>query len=270
MRQDEMIAILERYKGELEGILARFRETPEGIYIDPNDDARYRTMALELRDLFVDEFVDGRRQSQLLGSHFAQSISNYVGSPSFSGVEGVKGVVTSALVRVQRNPLALKIAASAAKGRGGKDPDVLTMLAARLDLVVRRLRDRRESRPTLNVTDEYDVQDLFHALLTIHFDDIRPEEWAPSYAGAASRMDFFLPEIETIVEIKMTRPTMSRKQLGEQVIVDIEKYKKHPGCRSLFCVVYDPAGRISNPRGFENDLARNDDQIRARVMIVPR
>ena len=84
----------------------------------------------------------------------------------------------------------------AAKAAGGKDPDFIATLAERFHAVVRRLRDRRENRPTLDVNDEYDVQDLFHEVLTIHFDDIRKEEWAPTYAGGASRMDFLLPEIK--------------------------------------------------------------------------
>jgi REase_DpnII-MboI len=73
---------------------------------------------------------------------------------------------------------------------GAKGRDVIFMLAERFHGVVRQLRERHDSRPTLAVADEYDVQDLFHALLSIYFDDIRAEEWAPSYAGGASRMDF--------------------------------------------------------------------------------
>lgn len=267
--QTQMIATLERYKGELEGILSRFNKAHNSLDIDQKDDARFRELALELRDFFDDAFVDGHRHSKPLVGYFTESISNYVGSPSYRGVENVKGVVTSALTRVRRNPLALKKIALEAKARGAKDPDVVVNLAERLHAVVRQLRQRREVRPTLDVVDEYDVQDLFHTLLTIHFDDIRKEEWAPSYAGGASRMDFRLPEIEAVVETKMTRPNLSTRQLGEQLIVDIAKYKQHPGCRTLFCVVYDPDGRISNPRGVENDLTKDNDQIVVRVMIVP-
>jgi REase_DpnII-MboI len=249
MQPNEMIATLESYKDELERILSRFKKAHDRIYIDPKDDARFREMALKLSDLFDDEFADGRRHSQLLRTYFNDSISNFAGSPSFRGVENVKGVGAAALARVQRNPLALKKAALEAKARGKKDPDAIVTLAEHLHSVVRQLRERREDRPTLDVKDEYDVQDLLHALLTIHFDDIRKEEWTPSYAGRASRMDFLLREIESVMEIKMTRPNLSTKQLGEQLIVDIAKYRKHPACRTLFCVVYDPEGRISNPRG---------------------
>jgi hypothetical protein len=153
---------------------------------------------------------------------------------------------------------------------GAKDRDIILMLAERFHGVVRQIGQRHDSRPTLAVADEYDVQDLFHALLTIYFDDIRKEEWAPSYAGGASRMDFLLPEIEAVVETKMMRPSLSTKQLGEQLIVDIAKYKSHPACCTLFCVVYDPNGRIENPRGVESDLSTQDHRLVTRVMIVPK
>lgn len=270
MQRDEVIALLECYKAELEDILGRFTKTSDGIHIDRKDDARFRELALELRDLFDDAFVDGKRHSQPLISHFNDSISNYVGSPSYRGVENVKGVVASALARVQRNPLALKTVGLEARARGEKDHDVVLTLAERLHAVVRQLRKRHDSRSTLDVADEYDVQDLFHALLTIYFNDIRKEEWAPSYAGGASRMDFLLSEIEAVVEIKMMRPNLSTKQLGEQLIIDIAKYKAYPACCTLFCVVYDPDGRISNPRGVENDLRSEDNSLVTHVTIVPK
>jgi hypothetical protein len=66
----------------------------------------------------------------------------------------------------------------------------LEKICRRFHHVVRQLRNRHESRSTLEIEDEYDVQDLFHALLKIDFEDIRPEEWSPSYAGKNSRTDF--------------------------------------------------------------------------------
>jgi hypothetical protein len=270
MQQGEMISRLETYIGDLEKILSRFRKTRDSIHIDPEDEPRFRQIVLELRDLFDDEFVDGRRHSQLLIAYFNDSISNWLNSPSHHGVENVRGVVVSALARVHRNPLALKAVTLSMKSSNAIDPDVIFRLAERLHRVVRQLRERREGRPTLDVADEYGVQDLFHALLAIHFGDIRREEWVPSYAGGASRMDFLLPEIEAVVEIKMTRAGLTTRQLGEQLIIDIAKYKKHPVCRTLFCVVYDPEGRITNPRGVENDLKDENDQMSTHVMIVPQ
>nr|WP_115712044.1 hypothetical protein [Cupriavidus taiwanensis] len=142
-------------------------------------------------------------------------------------------------------------------------------IGERFHLVARQLRVRRQGRPTLDVDDEYDVQDLFHALLRIAFDDVRPEEWTPSYAGGAARVDFLLPEIEAVVEIKKSRSGLSARELGEQLIVDIAKYRRHPDCRTLFCFVYDPDGRILNPLGIENDLNANQGDLTVRVLIAP-
>ena len=139
----------------------------------------------------------------------------------------------------------------------------------RFHLVARQLRSRHDNRDTINVEDEYDVQDLFHALLTLEFDDIRPEEWTPSYAGSASRTDFLLKQEQIVVEIKKTRKDLGAKQVGEQLIIDIKRYKSHPDCKALICFVYDPEGRIANPRGIENDLNGEHEGVDVKVIIAP-
>lgn len=51
MQPGELTKTLERYKEELEGFLSRFKKTRDSIHIDRQDDARFREIALELRDL---------------------------------------------------------------------------------------------------------------------------------------------------------------------------------------------------------------------------
>jgi len=58
-------------------------------------------------------------------------------------------------------------------------------LVNRFHIVSTQLKRRYNSRDTLNINDEYDVQDLFHALLKIYFNDVRPEEYSPSRGGAS-------------------------------------------------------------------------------------
>ncbi|MFK4304830.1 hypothetical protein ABH892_004997 [Paenibacillus sp. RC254] len=135
--------------------------------------------------------------------------------------------------------------------------------------VSRQLRSRHANRDSLTIEDEYDVQDLFHALLAIYFDDIRAEEWTPSYAGSSSRVDFLLKPEQAVIEIKKTRKGLKSKELGEQLIIDIHKYKAHPSCQYLVCFVYDPEGRIANPRGIEADLKRENDDMEVEVIIRP-
>ncbi|MFD2574684.1 hypothetical protein ACFSUS_28910 [Spirosoma soli] len=136
-------------------------------------------------------------------------------------------------------------------------------------LIVRQLRSRHSNRPTIDISDEYDVQDLLHALLTIDFNDIRAEEWTPSYAGKSSRMDFLLKEFKIVIEVKKTRVGLTAKEVGTQLIEDIARYRSHLDCETLLCFVYDPEGYVGNPRGIENDLSRDEGEIKVRVYIRP-
>jgi hypothetical protein len=147
---------------------------------------------------------------------------------------------------------------------------IIEKFCSRFHLAARQLRSRHDARETIDIKDEYDVQDLFHALLTLEFNDIRPEEWTPSYAGGASRVDFLLKQEQIVVEIKKTRKDLKAKDIGEQLIVDIGRYKIHPDCKTLICFVYDPDGWIANPRGIENDLNGEHEGVGVKVIIAPR
>jgi hypothetical protein len=87
MKRDEIITVLEAYASDLEGILSRFRKDSSGIHIQSDDEVRFREMVLELMDLFADEFVDARSHAQPLAAYFNDSISNYMNSPSYAGVQ---------------------------------------------------------------------------------------------------------------------------------------------------------------------------------------
>ncbi|MEZ0611988.1 hypothetical protein ACAW74_25980 [Fibrella sp. WM1] len=146
---------------------------------------------------------------------------------------------------------------------------LLYKLFDRFHLVARQLRSRHGNRDTIDIKDEYDVQDVLHTLLLLDFDDIRAEEWTPSHAGSSSRMDFLLRDFKIVIEVKKTRSSLTVKELGEQLIVDIERYQSHPNCEILLCFVYDPDGYVRNPRGIENDLSREEGDLKVRVYIRP-
>ena len=152
-------------------------------------------------------------------------------------------------------------------------PDAITiirLLCTRFHLVARQLRNRYQDRPTIEIEDEYDVQDLMHALLKLHFDDVRAEEWTPSYAGKSSRMDFLLKNEKVVFEIKNTRKGLDHKNVGDQLAIDIVRYKSHPDCSTLVCFVYDPEGRIGNPASLESDLTGNEHGLDVLVVVAPK
>lgn len=152
-------------------------------------------------------------------------------------------------------------------------PDWLNLiekLCLRFHAAARQLQSRHSDRDTITIEDEYDTQDLLHAILRLHFDDIREEEWTPSYAGAASRVDFLLKAEQIVIEVKKTRASMTAKRLGEELIIDCARYEKHPDCKTLVCFVYDPEGRIGNPVGIERDLESHQGRLKVRVIIAPK
>ncbi len=269
---EEVTTTLNNYYDELGNILSRFSKTRDGLHIEQQDGYRMREIATELVDFIGDHIPNSNHHAASIANYYNQGINNWLSSSSYASVEEVRGAVKSLKVRIERNPSIF----SAEEGEINIDSQKQIMFSAidtianRFHAVVMQLRQRYDSRSTIDVNDEYDVQDLFHSLLKLYFNDVRAEEWNPSYAGGSSRSDFLLPEINSIIEIKKTRQSMSTKQLGEQLIIDIAKYKKHPQCSRLICFVYDPEGRVTNPRGIENDLSNCYSEIDVRTIIVPK
>lgn len=87
---------------------------------------------------------------------------------------------------------------------------ILERIFMRFYKIARQLRNRHDNRQTLSIEDEYDVQDLLHALLHLYFNDIRPEEWTPSYAGKSARVDFLLKNEKTVIEVKKKQTWIGR------------------------------------------------------------
>jgi hypothetical protein len=129
------------------------------------------------------------------------------------------------------------------------------------------LSTRRKGVTALSFRSEYDVQDLLHALLRPWVSDIRAEEFAPSYAGSNTRMDFLLPAHGIVVETKMVRDAAHAKKVGQELIIDIAHYGAHPKCETLWCVVYDPDRLIPNVGGLMSDLEGVHENVHGKVKV---
>ena len=150
--------------------------------------------------------------------------------------------------------------------------DLLEVLVKGLRRAMHPLTHRRKGAQPLTFANEYDVQDLLHALLRPWVADIRPEEFTPSYAGSSTRMDFLLPAHGLVIETKVVRERAHAKRIGDELIVDIEHYWRHPSCQKLWCVIYDPDHLITNAEGMKSDLqgtrSAADGSVEVRVLIL--
>ena len=150
--------------------------------------------------------------------------------------------------------------------------DLLRVLLRGLRRAMHPLTHRRKGAQQLTFSNEYDVQDLLHALLRPWVSDIRPEEFTPSYAGSSTRMDFLLPAHDVVIELKFVRDRTHAKRIGNELIIDIEHYQVHPKCKSLWCVVYDPDHLLTNAEGLRTDLegkrSREDGELTVTVLVL--
>lgn len=146
---------------------------------------------------------------------------------------------------------------------------VIVNLCRRFPLFAKQVQKRHDNRRTITFKDEYDVQDAMHAILKLHFDDVRAEEWSPSFAGSASRIDFLLKRERIAMEIKMTRKSLSQKDVVNQLIQDKERYRTHPDYRTLICIVYDPDKHMHNPTALEADVSEVNGGYRVVAVVSP-
>jgi hypothetical protein len=226
--------------------------------------------------------LEERFRSEYQGGVFSSKIKDFfesAGQPNaFVDDEGLAAGLpywTHAHESTFRGPLMqqqqiLAEAKQLVEGEGGFriHLEMLERLFRRLPDFLVPLANRHANRPAFVVEDEYDLQDLMQGLLALHFDDVRAEDYAPQRAGARSRIDFVLKNERLVVEAKMTRQGLGAKEVGEQLIVDIERYRSHPGCAALLAIVYDPDSRIVNRRGLEADLSGARDGLVVRVLVI--
>lgn len=150
--------------------------------------------------------------------------------------------------------------------------DLLETLLKGLRRAMHPLTHRRKGAQALSFSMEYDVQDLLHALLRPWVADIRPEEFTPSYAGSSTRMDFLLPKYKLVIELKFVRDGNHARKIGDELIVDIDHYRRHPDCNELWCVVFDQDHLLPNAEGLKSDLegarTTKDGTINIRIFVL--
>ena len=150
------------------------------------------------------------------------------------------------------------------------DLDKVSILCRRFPLFADTMRMRQQKRTPFGITDEYDVQDLLHAILRLHFDDVRPEEHTPSYGGNHSRVDFLLPRERMVIEAKMTRKSLPQKEVVNQLLIDVGRYTKVDGVDTLVCLIYDPERYCSNPKAIETDIENSGSRLKVKVVVCPQ
>lgn len=226
------------------------------------DDVLFKRWVVEV-ELFFNKYVD---KKDPIVVNFKKDISN---SHPISRDDGLVNTGVQFLEVLKENLIESSDVDVPESSKIDKaDPiKLIELICNKFPHLVSQLRKRYKNRKTLEITDEYDVQDLLRVLLSLFFDDIRTEEHTPSHAGSSSRMDFLLKEEDIAIETKITRDGNDEdRRIGKEISEDINWYKEHPHCSMLICFVYDPDRRINNRPGLIKDLEKTTD-LRVRVFI---
>jgi hypothetical protein len=157
-----------------------------------------------------------------------------------------------------------------AKVNAETDP-ALIAICDRFHRAVSHVTKRRKGKKPIDFSDEYDLQDVFGVILKCLYESVKDEEWTPSYAGSAARIDFLIEDIATAAELKLARPN---HKVGDELVVDIGRYRSRPDIRTLVCFVYDPEGHLGRDASeLEKTLsgrhAQDASSIAVRVLIRP-
>jgi len=83
-------------------------------------------------------------------------------------------------------------------------------------------------------------------------------------------MDLLLKVQKIAVEVKMTRDGLRDREIGDELLQDVARYKNHPDCSNLVCFIYDPKGLLKNPQGLASDIEKqSDSRLTVKAVICP-
>lgn len=153
------------------------------------------------------------------------------------------------------------------------EPDVgmVLTLCQRLPNAARILATRDRGRAPFEISDEYDVQDLLHAILRAYLKYTVHEEPLGKVGGAkSSRADIAIEDIGTIVEVKFVRGPKDQQRLVEEFAQDLLLYARWPHLRHFIYLVYNSSD-LRDPEALmrlEGDHDVNGTRYRVYVVLA--
>lgn len=122
---------------------------------------------------------------------------------------------------------------------------------------------KEEVLNSFSIGNEYDLQRMLYALLLPVFPRVRQEVNSDNgYTGM--RADLYLEEFDALIELKVTRDSMSEKQLMEELGADAFHYS----AACVFLFIYDKRMLIKNPEAFKNAFHREKEKSGKDIKVI--
>lgn len=124
------------------------------------------------------------------------------------------------------------------RNAAGPDVELLLRLCQRLPEAARVLGARKRGRPKFKLGDEYDAQDLLHALVRSAFKYAVTEEPIGKVGGGpSSRADLALEDLGVIVELKFARGPGDQDRMVKELAEDLLLYTKWAPLQTFIYVI---------------------------------
>jgi hypothetical protein len=152
-------------------------------------------------------------------------------------------------------------------------PDValLLRLCERLPEAARVLGTRKRGRPGFTIGDEYDAQDLLHALVRSTFKYAVVEEPIGIVGGGpSSRADLALEDLGVIVELKFARGPGDQDRMVKEFAEDLLLYTKWAPLQTFIFVIVNSRD-LRDPEALERfggHTTINGKSYRAHVVLA--
>jgi REase_DpnII-MboI len=119
---------------------------------------------------------------------------------------------------------------------------LLPQLCKRLPQAARFLGSRREGKRPYKIADEYDVQDLLHAVIRAYFKySVDEEPLGKVGGGRSARADLALPDVNTLIEVKFVREPKDQQRIVEEFAQYLLLYTAWAPLQTFLYLIYNSA-----------------------------
>jgi hypothetical protein len=130
------------------------------------------------------------------------------------------------------------------------DVEMLVRLCGRLPQAARVLARRARGKPAFEIKDEYDAQDLLHAIVRAYFKYTVVEEPLGKVAGVSSRADLAVEELGALIELKFARGPQDQNRIVEEFAQDLLLYSRWTPLSTFIYVVVN-ADDLRDPEALD-------------------
>lgn len=135
-------------------------------------------------------------------------------------------------------------------------PDHVSRLLRNFESAMRRWPSSEKEKWVIK--DEKDVQSILWLILRSVFDDVIDEEPTPRFGHGYSLVDFRIPSLKLLVEVKFVRKRQDFNKIENEIKIDSINYLKTTDCKELIVFVYDDSASVEEHQTTIQSLKRID------------